>query len=1264
MWSGLIDILALQLKNSLGLARDKLMESVSRLLWTYLFRCSDTPSSKVLKRLELFRKSFFTNQTLIGGENVLIKMVYYILCKYPEWGNEEYIQYLLTEPPLASESIVNSERLYIAFSAFFLVLRDVEETITRGGVVTMGAVSRVESSVGSVVVESKVTLPIPSFPTFGDADLTTFFFKAKKGNNGDSNEASLVEDQIGSSMKETLKLVNSVIGQVWKRLDISIGYQLFDYVVAERTIITGGGHSTSASGSINIGRVNGTAESMNSFTGIPSRVEVPEDRNIDLVNFKLLRTMIDCFPRLNPTGLECIGVMLSRYTLHLDESLQERSFAALCRIAKDGAAISTYEIFVSSTSSLIYDRYNDFWLCGSKFQEVLLTLAKRKLLLIEICLSETANDKIILEILDSTGLYYICSAGPELRKVGVQMLALAERRKIKTHVSVYEIITANGFAIIKENTNFPIEALKLSYLSKMETPLLTIMQSVNEQDIEIWNNCYPSFLKWVEQMADPSSVMGAINLMWIFLKPTQLILNGLSGEMLHHRNGFLPILKRAARPIGVSAPDSLLNLLSSWKTYISFSYACIGVAKRENLPLPATDIKSYGVQTLKELNRNVLPLLSSENSDIRIAAVTSIRCAKLSTVSTILEDIQPFLSGIVADFQNRAKKVTAITENAFERMRGQLSNLLACISKLENFKFHFNTNKAMAAYISVMITHLSDSEIQMEWTHIDTRINFCIFIENYYRSLIDFAVNGEDFTFQFETRKQLLLLFGGWCGYGLDGEKSRKREAAMMASALDSIKDINERGFTAKKMDAQRKANQLASLKAIASLCKGPLTDPRSESNSLDLTRLISWLNSLLESPQLQFHRIARSAIESIITLNLHDAILFERILENCYSITCSSNVTIGYFLGLVDVLTLKPLKSSGIGIEKLVCLGLLHLGNTNSMLRRGANRLVYALGEAGQGDGHQLSSMCLSSDVFPVYKAAQLNSSLWLATEFKGLAVHVLSEITTRLKSFSATDLNYRWKCQSLLAVLSPWLSDVPLSGSFSILNSGKDRDHDSLVILQNLFWISSQFNDSNPLEIQNLWISVAESKNRKISFPQRQEETIRRFLIFVDFLALSIIKFQDQKYLITAKTIMVYLSRSEFGGLLFGLVVERLKPSSMSKISQSVLDNSRLQRTNQSSLYMAHIDCSPSFITNSYKPSLCILYISLLVDINFDSEQRSAAHLATLLTIIFGQMDSTIEISEDMRTLLINLMQPYNKKDVKIPAIHALKVWKEFLT
>ena len=519
-WPTLVDMLVQKFKER-GM-KSMALNSICRLVWTYLFRCFDSPSSVVQKRTEFFKKALFpAKRPLIPSDcdlDVFVRIVYYVTVKYPEYGNEELIAHLLSPEPIRPESesgsksgeydeLSNADRLYIAYRAFILLVRDVEHSISDKNE-SAGAVSAVQSNAGLVLVEGKINLTPPKFPTFEGNSDGSFEYLQDIGNRGIKKGFEKVLPlnlplnmdvalRMGSSMRETLELVNESLGKTFALLHVSIGKKSIvdqnpSLEIPTRSysgMIQGSGGSIQSmpNSFSTLRRPSAVVDTLNSFTGIPTRQEIfndPEQARVststegppESVYPKLLRTILDSIPRFYPKGLTPSKVveMLSSYGLHADPAVQEAAFQALCRIAKikrfdpqndewklgvgEMLSAGVYRIFSTFNRSSIILRYKDLWVSGEKLEKGMCNIAKRSLELLDIWLDDISTNLMyhptqaeadnITQDIEANGLMYICGMDPDLRASGVELLKKTE----KFRTALASKLPKDNLAGLKSNT--------------------------------------------------------------------------------------------------------------------------------------------------------------------------------------------------------------------------------------------------------------------------------------------------------------------------------------------------------------------------------------------------------------------------------------------------------------------------------------------------------------------------------------------------------------------------------------------------------------------------------------------------------------------------------------------------------------------------------------------------------------------------------------------------------------------------------------------
>ncbi|KAJ3259863.1 Cell morphogenesis protein PAG1 [Boothiomyces macroporosus] len=895
----------------------------------------------------------------------------------------------------------------------------------------------------------------------------------------------------------------------------------------------------------------------------------------------------------------------------------------------------------------------------------------------------------------------------------------------RPYVSIIDILNDQGIKLVRDNYFDPMDLastrLELdenitqrkehqTKLFAMEQPLIEVAVSNDPRDLSLWARCYPDLIKILLQYGSVDTLKYCFYDVWKYLEAIHPILSSISSESMLVRTKSLPSMKKAERTSTASAPSSIDTLVEQWRFFLVFAYKCIQVtgeqsANSENALTP------FAVRSTSELNKNIIPFLSSEKYEIRKAAVIAMGSMQPAGYETFLSDIQPYLQYVIKHSQNPTRK-TSPKDAGIERMRTELPHLLSFIASfpLEDSLRNYRNMNPIVEFIRSMYVFLSDPEVQSDWRHQIARYYFCAFVERFYKFLTQVLSKKENENveqyFPFKLRLELFNLFENWSAHGVDSERSRQREANMIGSVLDNIRDINERATLGNKMEVYRRSVQLVSLKALAVLCKGPLTHASEPNLAFDINRLIALINSLLESALPRYNLIGRSAIENILAFNQESEDLFEKIVQNSYTTSDNSSksnsITVGNFLALVDLISKQ--ESWKHSHAKIVCLAIFHIASDDLVLRRGASRLLHAIDQKifgitvknftftedviewyknspteeelegteidhdlAEADGEKPSDLAeqhysfeastITSTLPTIYKNAQRKVSQRLATEHPDLTHQICSELTYRIHTISSKSVSS--KCADLLRAIEPWLKNVTLVGDFSCQIpedgnfSAPEGQTISWTIIHNLFYLSIRFGEIFSPEVEKLWKIIVESDSDKTP----EDSLKRRVEIIIDIIIYITIITQNPSAMEIAKTVGVYICRTEARPIFLEAIISRLTPKSIMQPPDILLNQITAAKFKPAqSMFVADMDSVLTKFAGRARYSVGHIAISLLVDVSIEIEKFAiTSHLPLLLSFIFVQLDGNVMKCEDLRMLLVNLIQavcgsdPVHKESVE---------------
>ncbi|KAJ3030208.1 Cell morphogenesis protein PAG1, partial [Rhizophlyctis rosea] len=336
-------------------------------------------------------------------------------------------------------------------------------------------------------------------------------------------------------------------------------------------------------------------------------------------------------------------------------------------------------------------------------------------------------------------------------------------------------------------------------------------------------------------------------------------------------------------------------------------------------------------------------------------------------------------------------------QKRFERLRMELTHVLSLVADVVDHAAYRRNEGIMnnvMVYVTEMGRFLSDPETMFEWDHQMLRYYFCGFVERFYEHVVRACEGasagardkgdggtpagrrggggvypprlGQGYPpygmveetperyMPFHIRLALFKLFEQWCGFGRYAQATREREAHMMSNVLENVKDIRERGVLTSAMEQQRKGVEVASLKAMAVLCKGAisrgggdvgLVDKREKDRSqFEWVVLEEWIDSVFGSADESVHPIARSALESLLVWNKTNTQVLSDVIRKCYSGQGGSVIQMGYFMALVDCFVKEGGSGFVFDATPVYALALLKSGDPSLGVRRGAVRLLRVL--------------------------------------------------------------------------------------------------------------------------------------------------------------------------------------------------------------------------------------------------------------------------------------------------------------------------------
>lgn len=834
---------------------------VSRLTWTYLFRCTEsTPIT--FKKLDViiktifppFRRAVYPSDTLLDH---FILITYFSLMRDVDTGTKKILFYLLnTEASSTSNSshswdLINPERMIIALSAFRLMLSDLERGVHQ-----------------------------PPFPT--DVDMTGCGFSI-------SCTADVFSGPIRAVKADDIDRVEEIVSKTLTSLDQTFGRLL---VLDEKNIIRAIPSGASANSSTITANYSvpifansgGPSDSGPQIHHQYSTFSVSYTKDKQAY-FDVIKTIIDCMPRIMPAGITLpkLVEILSRCTVHTDPEVIKSSSAALLRIAAqiDSQTVVTgYSRFICKIEDRFFDVIQSLAigpLTGSshsgnggviKLYVDLLSIWVDGLDIISLerPTNNSARGSVdisigkLLDLVEETeanGLFFLCNQSPLIRQYAIQIIKMASKladrlndvlqnkeeivpenegnKDKKSWSRLSQLLESVGQDMIQLDkdsnillgvkTSFEIRTRISQHQRRgLDQVLIHIAESDHPLDIHIWNICLPELFKLCFEHLPQTTAQCRLGICARLLQIQPSILAWVE-TIKASATGTLSMAKNSNSSHKTASPETI----EQWRIYLIFACATAIRVDSPTISLPiwsAVGRKGSAnierISTPRDLFRLILPYLTCEHRPIRESAIDGLGNINRKVYKSLMSELEGYVKIILDDGKqrNNQKPYQNKRSKKNDRLRISVMNVLeltaSCLSDTESVNDKDLMNVIMS-YIKETKSFLVDTEVQIEWEYQRLRIYLCGLVDKLYQSIMKL----EDPTslMSFETRLSLYKMFEEWCGYGASAKATQQREAIMIRDVLEQCKDPKERASMTQLIEDERKALESASLSAMATLC-------------------------------------------------------------------------------------------------------------------------------------------------------------------------------------------------------------------------------------------------------------------------------------------------------------------------------------------------------------------------------------------------------------------------------------------------------------
>ncbi|GAM26500.1 hypothetical protein SAMD00019534_096750 [Acytostelium subglobosum LB1] len=953
---------------------------------------------------------------------------------------------------------------------------------------------------------------------------------------------------------------------------------------------------------------------------------------------ELLKVAIATIPIAFPSKITVseLVLMLSKYLIHLDKGISEKSSAVLTQLMATRpdlrpniiGGLGKYALSISDKQShfmcVVLEKMAELlgmWAAAktNRFQmgaDDVVPASAEQQVRFRVDGPDYAPD---VDYIEAVGLVCLCSSSARNKRVSLsilgsiaiiheafQMARIDEDIEITIHIK--DIIDENGNEYLYRHAQSLTHQFENKY-KKQKSPhdFERLADAETKEAQMLWSACLSDIARAASELAT-NSVAKACELVLQRIKPIQPEESGKTQS---------------------GAPEVEAPLSTWWKNYIVFACATIAVPENETKKTEQWPVCARELFTL------IIPYLKSADKFFVESTVMALQKTNARVLDVLCDQLRPWEHELHTNKKSKKR---------LDGMRSVIGIRRHCLESLRNDGLvkREQLKRSYIDYIQEVLQFLLSPESNTGdyiWDSLHgIRFNLCVLVHRMVQQLY-FGAN--EFLDK-NMRRELFKLFSKWS----ESEEQLRDEPMLRRLAVflqQEEKEVTKRKEYEIRIFEQAAQLSNVALHAVSLILLGP---PCVEAFKEPTGFVFQWINSMFTSKmKTKIRSVSRQALQSFLKCNAAQyQELIYHCINQCYSLTPS--VASNYFLALVDMCQDGVLRfpySESI----LTNLIIYNAGAPVSAVRQSALQLLYFFKASSSPNDHYTDGFypsAIGSEFVDTYRNAQLSLSKTLALENPELCYELFLDVVYRLETGDSPA--HLEQHQTLLACVAPWVEQMNLlhlgSANSALLDS----------VLQGFVLVTMKHAHlTQPIE--RLWRILG-----------RIEDNVT---IIVDFALKVIERTRNHGLLPVFTKICLFLGRSSPQKLVNSLVSELSATNAAAQSFTAEFDASKsLGKAGMSTISRAAIPPQPHEVYNTMASisrafhtatvrsfdltggakgfALTRLQTPLifLSEISFEVGEEFREHLPVLLQLIFlGLHYNHQPVHEHCRMLLLNIIR-----------------------
>lgn len=448
----------------------------------------------------------------------------------------------------------------------------------------------------------------------------------------------------------------------------------------------------------------------------------------------------------------------------------------------------------------------------------------------------------LVEEVESHGVFFLCSQSRRVRSFAVTVLRLVTEFDLalgQGHPRIIHLLEGDAQKVMdpKDEQLSVAERTRLQKRNRRsieQNTLVELCSSEDSYDSTLWFKLFPNLIRLSFEVCPFAVTLGRDIVCTRLLQ----MHNNIAHLANSSRGPQLPVTDiNTARTLNRLGTMPSEVIIEQWKLYLIMACTTMTNAGAQTQSQLAnaqhtrkTSNKGGGqtqdkISSARSLFAYIIPLLSATPSSIRSAIVIALGSININLYRTLLESLQYAVTTCKEEAKlrvgNHQRTLSSPRrDRRTDRLRTEVTHVYRLTARFLReeavLKDDWIVNN-LTTYTKDLMIFLSDTEVQNDWECQNLRRQYCGLLEELVAGLNRTA--DPTTWIAFESRKSAFTLMEDWCGFSPNQSRISQREDNMRQSALEEHQDIGEKTNVTAAMEIEKRDLRTAALSAMAALC-------------------------------------------------------------------------------------------------------------------------------------------------------------------------------------------------------------------------------------------------------------------------------------------------------------------------------------------------------------------------------------------------------------------------------------------------------------